>query len=385
MPKIHCLNNISQAGLSQLPSNYEITDNIQEANGILVRSAAMHDMEFSENLLAIARAGAGVNNIPLERCAEQGIVVFNTPGANANAVKELVLAGMLLACRDIVGGINWCRENADDEAIGKSAEKAKKAFAGTEILGKTLGVVGLGAIGEKVAYAAVALGMKVIGYDPYANPSKLAAIAQVTDNLNYLYEQSDFITIHVPALESTIGMINEAACNAMKDGAVVLNFSRDTLVNEEAMANALASGKLRCYVTDFATPGVMKMEHAIAIPHLGASTAEAEDTCASMAAQQVSAYLNEGTITNSVNFPAVHMDARPDGTQRLAVLHANVTNMISRISGILGDANVNIANMANGSRGDWAYTLLDLDTPASEDSLAAIRAIEGVCRIRVID
>ena len=384
MPKIHCMNNISEAGTNLLPDSYQLTDDPSQATGILVRSAAMHDMQFGEDLLAIGRAGAGVNNIPLARCAEEGIVVFNAPGANANAVKELVLAGMLLACRDIVGGIAWCRENAGDPDIAKSAEKAKKAFAGTEIMGKTLGVVGLGAIGEKVADAAVALGMKVIGYDPYANATKLAAIAQVTDSLDYLYEQSDFVTIHVPAMESTIGMINDDACGKMKDGAVVLNFSRDTLVDGPAMTQALASGKIRRYVTDFATPEVMQMENAIVLPHLGASTAEAEDNCAIMATNELVDYIENGNIANSVNFPAVQMGSAPHAGSRIGVLHANMPNMLARISGAFGDAGQNIAGTANGSKGDWAYTLIDLDEEASKDALEAVRAIKGVVRVRSI-
>ena len=384
MPKIHCLNNISKVGTDLLPASYQLTDEIGEATAILVRSAAMHDMEFGPELVAIGRAGAGVNNIPLERCAQEGIVVFNAPGANANAVKELVLAGMLLACRDIVGGIGWCRDNADDADIAKSAEKAKKAFAGTEILGKTLGVVGLGAIGEKVAEAAVALGMKVVGYDPYASTSKLAAIAQLTDNLDYLYEQSDFITIHVPALESTIGMIGADALAKMKDGVVVLNFSRDTLVDGPAMTEALASGKVRRYVTDFATPEVMKMENAIVIPHLGASTSEAEDNCAIMAVNELVDYIDNGNIAHSVNYPAVHLATASDAGARIAVLHANTPNMLACITGAFGEADENIAGTANGSRGDWAYTLVELDAPASPATLEALRGIDGVVRVRVI-
>ena len=384
MPKIHCLNNISSAGTDLLPESYQLTDELAEATGVLVRSAAMHDMEFGSDLLAIARAGAGVNNIPLDRCASEGIVVFNTPGANANAVKELVIAGMLLACRDIVGGIEWCRQNADDADIAKSAEKAKKAFAGIEILGKTLGVVGLGAIGEKVADAAVALGMKVIGYDPYANPSKLAAIAQVTDSLDYLYEQSDFITIHVPAMDSTKGMINADACAKMKDGAVVLNFSRDTLVDGPAMAQALESGKLRSYVTDFATPEVMQMKGAIVIPHLGASTAEAEDNCAIMATNQIVDYIDNGNIVNSVNFPAVQMGSVPQEGTRVGVLHANVPNMLAGITGVFGEQGENIAGTANGSKGDWAYTLIDVEDEVTEGVLEELRALDGVVRVRAI-
>ncbi|MDO4183342.1 MAG: 3-phosphoglycerate dehydrogenase [Coriobacteriia bacterium] len=304
MYKIHCLNNISKIGLGELTDQYELTDNIEEADAILVRSANMHEMELPASVKCVARAGAGVNNIPLEAYAEKGIPVFNTPGANANAVKELVLCGMLIAARDVVGGIEWCKENAADENIGKSAEKAKKAFAGGEIMGKTLGVIGLGAIGKLVVESAEALGMSVVGYDPYLDAEKAAAISanmKFTTDLNELLAASDYASIHVPALPSTIGMINAEAIAAMKDGAVFLNFSRDTLVDAEAMAAGLASGKVRRYVTDFATPAVVAMPGAIVIPHLGASTAEAEDNCATMAAQEVMAYLERGEKIHCVN------------------------------------------------------------------------------------
>lgn len=304
MYKIHCLNNISKKGLALLTADYELTDNIDEADAILVRSAAMHDMEFSANLKAVARAGAGVNNIPLEKLAEAGIPVFNTPGANANAVKELVLAGLLLASRDIIGGAAWCRENAGDENIAKSAEKAKKQFAGVEITGRTLGVIGLGAIGKLVVGAAEALGMKVVGYDPFVTAEQAAEISTAmtyTAELPELYAASDYVTIHVPALESTKGMINAEAIAQMKDGAAFLNFSRDTLVNNADMAAALESGKLRCYVTDFATPEVMAMSHTVVLPHLGASTDEAEENCAVMAVQHIMDYLENGKKTHCVN------------------------------------------------------------------------------------
>jgi D-3-phosphoglycerate dehydrogenase len=304
MYKVHCLNNISQVGLAALTDKYELTDDVNEADVILVRSANMHDMEIPANLKAVARAGAGVNNIPLDAMAEAGVAVFNTPGANANAVKELVLAGMLLAARDIVGGIEWVRENAEDPAVGKSAEKAKKAFAGGEISGKTLGVIGLGAIGKLVVVAAQALGMKVIGYDPYMDAARAAEIAadlQFTSDLNTLLGASDYVTIHVPATDSTKKMINADAIAAMKYGAVFLNFSRDVLVDDAAMAAALENGKVARYVTDFANPAVVAMPRAIVLPHLGASTAEAEDNCALMAVQEVMAYLADGTKTHCVN------------------------------------------------------------------------------------
>lgn len=305
MYKIYCLNNISPEGLALLTDNYEVTENIDEADAILVRSADMHEMEVPANLKAVARAGAGVNNIPLDKFAEAGIAVFNTPGANANAVKELVLAGMLLASRDIIGGVAWVRDNADDENVGKSAEKAKKQFAGGEIMGKTLGVIGLGAIGAKVAQAAEALGMKVIGYDPAMDGitvhERISPAVEFTDDLAKLYPACDFITIHVPALPATKMMINGEALAQMKDGVVLLNFSRDVLVDDEAMAAALESGKVAAYVTDFANPAVVKMERAIVIPHLGASTAEAEDNCAKMAVEEIMAYLERGEKIHCVN------------------------------------------------------------------------------------
>ena len=304
MYKVHCLNNISPEGLALLTDQYELTDDIEQADAVLVRSANMHEMAIPANLKVVARAGAGVNNIPLEARAEAGIPVLNTPGANANAVKELVIAGMLLASRDIVGGIEWCRANADDENIGKSAEKAKKQFAGTEITGKTLGVIGLGAIGKLVVAAAEALGMRTIGYDPFLDAERAAAISPAmtfTDNLDDLYAASDFVTIHVPATADTKGMVNADAIAHMKDGAVFLNFARDTLVDDEAMAAGLASGKVAAYVTDFANPAVMAMEGAIVIPHLGASTAEAEDNCAIMAVNQIMEYLENGTKVHCVN------------------------------------------------------------------------------------
>ncbi len=304
MYKVHCLNNISAKGLDLLTDEYQLTDNVEEADVILVRSANMHEMSVPANLKAVARAGAGVNNIPLDALAEAGVAVFNTPGANANAVKELVLAGMLMASRDIVGGIQWVRDNATDENVGKAAEKAKKAFAGGEISGKTLGVIGLGAIGKLVVAAAEALGMNVVGYDPFLDAAKAADIsADMTfvDDLADLYGNADYITIHVPATDSTKGMIDASAISQMRDGVVFLNFSRDSLVNDADMAAALEAGKVARYVTDFANPAVVKMERAIVIPHLGASTAEAEDNCAVMAVNQVMDYLADGTKVHCVN------------------------------------------------------------------------------------
>jgi D-3-phosphoglycerate dehydrogenase len=305
MYKVHCLNNISPVGLAHLSSNYALTDDINEADAVLVRSADMHEMELPASVKIVARAGAGVNNIPLQKFADAGVVVVNTPGANANAVKELVLAGMLLAARDIVGGVNWVRENAEDENVGKAAEKAKKQFAGGEILGKTLGVIGLGAIGAQVAAVAEALGMKVIGYDPALTAEtaaeRVSSTLTFTNNVEDIYRDADYITIHVPALPSTKGMIDQAALDAMKDGVVFLNFSRDVLVDDTAMAAALEVGKVATYVTDFANPAVVHMKNALVLPHLGASTAEAEDNCAIMAVNQIMAYLEKGELTHCVN------------------------------------------------------------------------------------
>ena len=387
MRYVHCLNNISKKGTDTLPDNYELTDDINQADGIMVRSAAMHDMEFSDNLLAIARAGAGVNNIPLDRCAEEGIVVFNTPGANANAVKEIVLAGLLLASRDIVGGIEWCKENADDENIAKTREKAKKAFAGNELKGKKLGVIGLGAIGALVSNAAIALGMDVYGYDPFLSVNAAwridNAVTHVTD-VNDIYKNADYITIHVPATADTKGMINAEALAQMKEGVNFLNFARDTLVDNDAMAAALESGKVAHYVTDFAVPAAMKMKNAIVLPHLGASTEEAEDNCAIMAAKELTDYIENGIIVNSVNYPVNNMGGIRAGIARVCVLHQNVPAILSKITAILGDANVNIANMANNGKGDNAYTLIDVESDVDDALVGKIAAIEGVRRVRVI-
>ncbi|MDO5335074.1 MAG: 3-phosphoglycerate dehydrogenase family protein [Coriobacteriia bacterium] len=387
MRNIHCLNNISPYGTDLLTDSYALTDDIESAQGILVRSAAMHDMEFSENLLAIARAGAGVNNIPLDRCAEEGIVVFNTPGANANAVKELVLASMLLGSRDIVGGIEWCRENADDPNIGKAAEKAKKQFAGREIQGKKLGVIGLGAIGGQVARAAVDLGMQVVGYDPglrIENAMSLPSELTYVTDLMQIARVCDYVTIHVPAIPPTIGMINAEFCEAMKKGSVFLNFSRDTLVDLAAMRVALEEGRVAKYVTDFATPETMTMPNTIVLPHLGASTAEAEDNCAMMAVRQMMDYLDNGNIVNSVNYPALSMGPVPADCGRLGVLHKNVPNMIAELSTTISGQGLNIATLNNQSRGEVAYTLIDVDQEGAQAAADALAAIEGVFRVRLV-
>lgn len=390
MRRIHCLNNISPLGTALLTEGYALSDTLEGADGALVRSASLHDVELPESLLAIARAGAGVNNIPLERCAEAGIVVFNTPGANANAVKELVICALLLGSRDIAGGIAWCRDNAGDENIAKAAEKAKKAFSGREIAGKKLGVIGLGAIGAEVANAAVGLGMDVYGYDPYVSVGaawRISSAVHHVANLDDVLRVCDYLTIHVPATDSTKGMIDARACSLMKDGAVFLNFSRDSLVDDEAMAAALSSGKVAVYVTDFANPAVMRMEHAVVLPHLGASTAEAEDNCAVTAVRELMDYLDNGTIANSVNYPACDLGPVPEGLRRVAVLHENVPNALARITNVFGDAGVNIENMANKSRGEAAYTLLDLDAGAAgwpDDAVRRLAALEGVRRVRVV-
>lgn len=387
MQYIHCLNNISKYGTDLLPDTYELTEEFDKSTGVLVRSAAMHDMEFPESLLAIARAGAGVNNIPLDRCAEEGIVVFNTPGANANAVKEIVICGLLLGSRGIVEGIEWCRENADDENIAKAAEKAKKAFAGREILGKKLGVIGLGAIGAQVANTAIDLGMDVYGYDPYVSVGaawRMSSEVHHVTNLDDIFRECDYITIHVPAMEGTIGMVDAHACELMKDAAVFLNFSRDTLVDNAAMAAALESGKVHAYITDFAVPEVMRMNGAIVLPHLGASTAEAEDNCAIMAVRELVNYIENGNIVNSVNYPACDMGACPAGGHRVAVMHKNVPNTVSQITNAFGEEGVNIENLTNKSRGDFAYTLLDIDQEAPEAAIAKLNSIDDIRRVRVV-
>ncbi|MGN0157584.1 MAG: phosphoglycerate dehydrogenase [Brotaphodocola sp.] len=386
MNKIHCMNAISKHGTNLLTENYTLTDDVNEAQGILVRSASLHEMEMPESLLAIARAGAGVNNIPLDVCAEKGIVVFNTPGANANAVKELVIAGMLLASRDIVGGIEWCKDSKEDENIAKTVEKKKKAFAGGEIKGKKLGVIGLGAIGAEVSNAAISLGMEVYGYDPFISVNAawmLSRSVKHINNLDVLFQECDFITIHVPALPNTKGMINKDALDKMKDGVVILNFSRDTLVNEDDMAAALASGKVKKYVTDFPNPKSEHMENTIVIPHLGASTEEAEDNCAKMAVIELMDYIENGNIKNSVNYPACDMGLCKTAC-RIAVLHMNVPNMIGQVTGAMAANGINISDMTNKSRDKYAYTLMDLDVVPSEDVLEKVRSIEGIIRVRAM-
>lgn len=386
MRKIHCLNAISKHGTDLLTADYELTDNVKEAAGILVRSASLHEMEFPDSLLAVARAGAGVNNIPLDACAQEGIVVFNTPGANANAVKELVIAALMMASRDILGGINWCIENAEDANIAKSVEKAKKAFAGCEIRGKKLGVIGLGAIGAEVANAAAGLGMEVYGYDPFISVQAawmLSRDVKHTTSLDTIFKECDYITLHVPALDSTKGMVNQAAFEQMKDGVVILNFARDLLVDEDAMAEALKSGKVKHYVTDFPNPKSVHMEGAIVTPHIGASTAESEDNCAKMAVKEIMDYLENGNIRNSVNYPACDMGVKKSAS-RVAVLHLNIPNMIGQITGVLAGGGINISDMTNKSRDKYAYTLMDLESAPDDILVQKLNAIQGVLRVRVL-
>ena len=386
MYKYHCLNPISAVGLDQLDENYVNVETAKGADAILVRSAKMHEMEFDKNLKVIARAGAGVNNIPLERCAEEGVVVFNTPGANANGVKELVIAGMLLAARDIIGGINWVQEYEEDGDIAKITEKKKKVFAGTELEGKKLGVIGLGAIGVLVANAAVHLGMEVYGYDPYVSVDsawRLSRNIHHAKTADEIYKECDYITVHVPALEDTKGMINKDAISLMKKGVVILNFARDVLVNQEDIVDALVSEKVRCYVTDFPTKEIVAVRGAIVIPHLGASTEESEDNCAKMAAAEVKDFLENGNITHSVNFPDCDMGAKGEG-ERITILHKNIPNMIGQFTALLAEKNMNIEVMTNKSRKEYAYTMLDVDGTVSEDVEAQLAAVEGVLKVRVI-
>ena len=386
MFKYHCLNPISHAGLDQLDENYVKTEDVKDADAILVRSAKMHDMEFGSNLKLIARAGAGVNNIPLDRCAEEGIVVFNTPGANANGVKELVLAGMLLAARDIIGGINWVQEYEEDGDIAKITEKKKKAFAGTEIQGKKLGVIGLGAIGVLVANAAVNLGMEVYGYDPYLSVDaawKLSRHIHHAKTVDELYNQCDYITVHVPATDDTKGMIDKNAISLMKSGVVILNFARDILVNQEDIVDALVSGKVRCYVTDFPTKEIVGVKGSIVIPHLGASTEESEDNCAKMAASELRDFLENGNIHHSVNYPDCDMGVKSSAA-RVTVLHRNVPKMLGQFTGIMAEQGIKISLMTNKSRKEYAYTMMDVDAEVPAEVEEKIAAVDGVLRVRVL-
>ena len=380
------LNAISPKGLVRFTTNFKAIEDVQEADSILVRSAKMHDMEFSDKLACIARAGAGVNNIPLDRCAQEGIVVFNTPGANSNAVKEMVFTGMLLASRDVIGGNKWVEENKDNENIAKDMEKAKKNFAGTELAGKKLGVIGLGAIGVKVANAATHFGMEVYGYDPYISVNaawNLSRSVKHVTNVDDIYRECDFITVHVPLLDSTKEMINTAAINQMKKGVIILNFARDLLVDEKAVVAGLASGKVRHYVSDFPNPVTAGVEGVIATPHLGASTEEAEENCAEMAVDEIMDYMENGNIRHSVNYPDCDMGIC-NTAGRLAILHSNKSGLIAKYTTILGDANINVADMTNKSRGEYAYALLDVDSPVAADVVEKLTAVDGVIRVRIV-
>ena len=381
-----CMNQIAKTGLDEFSRDYAQVEEMEEADALVVRSAALHDTEFPKNLKAIARAGAGVNNIPLGKCAEEGIVVFNTPGANANAVKELVLAGLLLASRDIIGGANWVQSERMNEEISSLTEKQKKQFAGHEIEGKKLGIIGLGAIGVKVANAAVHLGMEVLGYDPYISVEaawNLSRSIRHITNVDEIYKERDYITVHVPLLDSTRKMINAEAIDKMKDGVVLLNFARDLLVDEDAVVLALKKGKIKRYVSDFPNPVTAGAKGTIVLPHLGASTEEAEENCARMAVKELREFLEYGNIRNSVNYPACDMGV-PAYPARIAVCHKNVKNMLSQFTTILGEENYNIGNMTNKSRGDYAYSMFDLETAASPRLVSRLEAIDGVLKVRVI-
>ena len=386
MFKYNCLNAISEAGLKSLSSDFVKTDDVNEAEAILVRSAAMHDMEFSDNLLAIARAGAGVNNIPLDKCAEKGIVVFNTPGANANGVKELVIAAMILTSRNLIAANGWVNENKDDENIGKTMEKAKSKFAGREVKGKKLGVIGLGAIGVLVANAASSLGMEVIGCDPFLsvqNALNLSRKVKLVKEREEVFRTCDYITVHVPLLDDTKEMINADTISMMKDSVIILNFARDLLVKEDAVIEGLASGKIAGYATDFPSVKLANTKGVVAFPHLGASTTESEDNCAVMAAAEITDYLENGNIRNSVNFPACDMGVCSQAG-RIAVLHKNVPNIISGLTTVFGQSGINIDKMMNQSRGEYAYSIIDIDKAGAKDIADEIATKEGILKVRVI-
>ena len=383
---IHYLNKISPKGTKLWTEDYRTVDTPEQADGILVRSAAMHDMVLPEKLLAVARAGAGVNNIPLDKCAEAGIVVFNTPGANANGVKEMAICGMLLGCRDVIGGIQWVQSIKDEGDVAKKVEKGKSQFAGNEILDKKLGVIGLGAIGGPLANAAIGLGMKVYGYDPYISIDAawhLDSHIVPVKTLDEIYEQCDIITVHVPLLDSTRKMVGADAMAKMKDGVSLLNFARDALVDDDALEAALESGKVKRYITDFPNDRTAGMKGVVAIPHLGASTEESEDNCAKMAVKQMMNYLENGNIVNSVNYPNCDMGICSKAG-RITILHRNIPNTLSKFTGAVASVGINISDMMNRSRGEYAYTMLDLDHPAPQEVIDQINAIDGVLRVRVI-
>lgn len=392
MVKVNCLNAISKAGTDLFTDNYELTDNFDEAQAVLVRSAAMHDMEFSDDLLAIARAGAGVNNIPLDRCAEEGIVVFNTPGANANGVKELAVCAMLLASRDIVGGIEWVKSIKDEPEVAKMVEKGKGKFAGCELKGKKLGIIGLGNIGGPLANIALNFGMEVYGCDPYISIDAAWNISRKVKHVmtrEEIFEQCDYISVHTPLIDNpdpnvnTKKMINKDTIAMMKDGVIIINMARDLLVDDDAMEEALKSGKVKKYVTDFPNAKTAGMDKVIAIPHLGASTEESEDNCAAMAVNQLMDFIENGNIKNSVNFPAIDMGVCK-AAGRIMVLHRNVPNMLTRFTQVISSNNINISEMTNKSRGNYSCAMLDLDTPVTDAFAKEIAAIEGVLKVRIV-
>ena len=386
MYNILTLNKISETGLCKLSNEYNCSTEMANPDAILVRSASMHEMDFEENTLAIARAGAGVNNIPIDKCSEAGIVVFNTPGANANAVKELVLTGLFLSSRKVIPAIEWAKTlKGNGDTVPKDVEKGKGAFAGPEIKGKTLGVIGLGAIGILVANAAAALGMNVIGYDPFLSVEQSITLnhhIKLTDNLNTIYTESDYITLHLPLNDKTRGLINAETIGIMKDGVRILNFARGELVDTANILEALENGKVSAYVTDFPNDAVIGATGVIAIPHLGASTPESEDNCAVMAVQQVADYLENGSIVNSVNYPAVTL--APSDKHRITIMHKNISGIVSKITSAFANEDVNIDNMVNKSKGEYAYTVVDSDTEASAEAISALKKINGIIRIRVI-
>ena len=392
MYNIKLLNKIAKVGTDVFDENYTYGENVESPDAVLVRSASMHEVEFNDNLLAIARAGAGVNNIPVDRCAEEGIVVFNTPGANANAVKELVIAGMLLAARDVVGGINWVKENSSDPDIAKAVEKNKSKFAGVELRGKKLGVIGLGAIGGPLSNLARHLGMEVYGCDPYITIDAAWNISRDVKRVktrDELYEVCDFISLHVPLIKNddpnigTAKMINADAFAKMKDGVILLNFARDLLVDDDALEAAIESGKVKKYVTDFPNAKTANMKNVIAIPHLGASTEESEDNCAIMAAHQLRDYLELGNIHNSVNYPEASLPH--SGDYRICVLHRNMPGIVAKLTTVVADEKLNIANMVNKSKGDYACTIIEINGSLPESSVKKIYEVENIIRVRIIE
>lgn len=386
MTKINCLNPIANCGMDLFSDKYEVTEDFAAAEAVLVRSASMHELEISNNLVAVARAGAGVNNIPLDECAKEGVVVFNTPGANANGVKEIVIAGLLFASRDLMGGYSWVKANADDENLAKTVEKQKANYAGNEIMGKKLGVIGLGAIGAKVANIAIRLGMEVYGYDPYVSVDaawELSRHIKHITNVEDIYKECDYITLHVPFLDSTKHMINKDAFAVMKDGIRILNFSRDALVNDDDMIVAINEGKVATYVTDFPNSKIAGVDKVVTLPHLGASTAESEDNCAIMAVKEIMDFIENGNIKNSVNYPNCSAGVC-NAASRVTVCHKNIPNMLTRFTGVFSDKGINVPDMVSKSKGDWAYTILDVDKVADNDVVDAIMSIDGVVKVRII-